>query len=357
MGTVLGEDRGRGVANALSRRSFLAGAAGTLLATGGGGTLLAGCGGESAGAGGVEEVTFLTIIPLNLSYIGEILADLNGHFKKEGLKVKIQSTRGSAQALQSILQGSALLTRAGSIETVIANADQGASLVNIGNAWHRASISFVSADEDPLAKPEDFQGKKVGIPSEGGTSEITIDVMLGSRDVPRESVHRQVTGFSPGTFSLVEKGRIDGYVIGSVERVIFDQQIPKATILDFDKYVVDGLIYLSSQRALQEDRDLLQAYMNAIRAGMEDAINDQNKDFETVLRQVRRKHEFPELEQDSIAKGVMQQNIDAWFYAGEENFMKVVPEDWQKVYDQLVDIDEVPGGKDPSSWFTNELAK
>ncbi|MGH3341465.1 MAG: ABC transporter substrate-binding protein, partial [Carbonactinosporaceae bacterium] len=157
-----GSDRGAD----LSRRSFLAGTTGALFASSMTGVLVVGCGeDESAGgAPGLEEVTFLTIIPLNLGFVCEILGDINGHFKKEGLKVGIQSTRGSAPAIQSILQGSALLTRAGAIETVIAVAEQGAPLVNIGMQWHKSPIAITSADEAPLETPADFRGKKIGIP-------------------------------------------------------------------------------------------------------------------------------------------------------------------------------------------------
>ncbi|MGH3342303.1 MAG: hypothetical protein ACRDPK_05330, partial [Carbonactinosporaceae bacterium] len=188
-----------------------------------------------------------------------------------------------------------------------------------------------------------------------GTSEITIDLLLASQQVPLGSVKRQVTGFSPGTFALVEKGRIDGYVIGSVEQVIFEQQIPKATVLDPSKYVEEGQCYLTSRRSLQEQRGLLQGYMAAIRAGMEDVLNDREKGFANIIKAVRAKHDFPELEQDSIAKGVMEQQVDAWFYAGEENMLKTVPENWQKVYDQLTGVGQAPKGKDPQQWFTNDL--
>jgi NitT/TauT family transport system substrate-binding protein len=95
----------------LTRRSFMGRAAGTLAAASAPGAFLAACGGDDdsgGGSGGLEDVTFLTIIPLNLGFITELVGDLNGHFKKEGLRLKIQSTRGSAQAIQSVLQGSAL---------------------------------------------------------------------------------------------------------------------------------------------------------------------------------------------------------------------------------------------------------
>ena len=341
----------------LTRRSFMGRAAGVVAATSVPGAFLTACGGDddSGSSGGLEEVTFLTIIPLNLGFITEIVGDINGHFKKEGLKLKIQSTRGSAQAIQSVLQGSALTSRVGAIESVIAISKQDTPLVNVCMQWHKSPLGFASSKEAPLRKPEDWRGKKMGIPSEGGTSEWTLDVMLSSGGVPLDSVERQVVGFSPGTFDLVEKGRIDGYVIGSVEIVRFAKEVPEAVVVDPSKYVEEGQCYITSKRALAEKKDQLQAYMNATRAATDDVIADRNNDYKKIIELVRKKYDFPELKDDAIAQGVMKQQVAAWFHAGEENLLKTVPENWQKVYDQVVDVKLAPGGKDPKSWFSNEL--
>jgi NitT/TauT family transport system substrate-binding protein len=329
----------------LTRRSFVGRTAGVLAASTATGMLIAACGDDDSGdAGSVEEVTFLTIIPLNLGFITELVGDMNGHFRKEGLKLNIQSTRGSAQALQSVLQGSALTSRVGAIETAIAIANQDAPLVNICMQWHKSPIGFASSKEDPLEQPEDWRGKKMGIPSEGGTSEWTLDLMLASGGVAADDVERQVVGFSPGTFDLVEKGRIDGYVIGSVEIVRFPKEVPDAVVVDPSEFVEEGQCYVTSRRSLEEQKDQLQAYMNATRAATEDVLADRDNGFKKIIELVRKDHDFPELEEDDIARGVLEQQVDAWFYAGEENLLKTVPEDWQKVYDQVVDVELAEGG-------------
>jgi NitT/TauT family transport system substrate-binding protein len=340
----------------LTRRSFMGRSAGVLAASSLTGVLIA-CGDDddSGGGGDAEEVTFLTIIPLNLGFITELIGDINGHFRKEGLTLDIQSTRGSAQAIQSVLQGSALTSRVGAIETVIAIANEDAPLMNICMQWHKSPIGFASSKEDPLREPEDWRGKMMGIPSEGGTSEWTLDLMLASGGVEADEVERQVVGFSPGTFDLVEKGRIDGYVIGSVEIVRFPKEVPQAFVLDPSEYVEEGQCYVTSQRQLEENRDQLQAYMNATRAATEDVLADRDNGFKKIIELVRKDHDFPELQEDDVARGVLEQQVEAWFYAGEENLLKTVPEDWQKVYDQVVDVELAEGDKDPQAWFTNEL--
>jgi NitT/TauT family transport system substrate-binding protein len=350
---------GRG--HQLSRRRFLGNATGAVMASGAAGGLLAACGGQSSaggggGSNGTDKVTFLTIIPLNLGFVSEVLGDVNGRFAQQGLKVAIQSTRGSAQALQSILQGSALVTRAGAIETVQHNAQAGAPLVDIGMQWRKAPIAFVSSPQHPLRVPADWPGKKIGLASKGGTSEVTFNLMLASANVPLDSVQRQVTGFSVGAYDLVQKGRVDGYTIGSVEQVLIKLQRPEAVVVDPSTWVEEGQCYLTSQRQLAEKHDQLKAYMTVVKTTMDDVLNDSDKKYMTIISALRKKYDFEELKDDKVAQGVIQQQVDAWSYGGgAPKPLETVPQRWQKVYDQLVHAKIVEAGKDPRSWFTNDL--
>ncbi|MGH3318671.1 MAG: ABC transporter substrate-binding protein [Streptosporangiaceae bacterium] len=355
---------GRQGSPGLTRRAFLGRATGALAASGTA-ALVGGCGGStqstagkgSGGSGGLEPVTFLSVIPLNLSFIDLILGKLNGHFKKAGMDVSVKATRGSASALQAVLQGSALVTAAGSIETVQHIATKDAPLMGIGMRTHKSPLGFVSWKKHPLTEPEDWIGKRMGVPSEGGTSELTFDLFLASAGVSPDKVNVQVTGFSPGTFQLVKKGRIDGYVIGTSVKVIFKQKIHDAVVIDPSKYIQEGFGYITSRRSLQEKHDLLEGYMKATHAGMEDVLDDRDKDYKNVIKLARTKYDFPELKEDSIARGVLDETVTGWLYAGKDNLLRTVPKKWQKVYDELVGVHEVPGDKDPSKWFTNELVR
>jgi NitT/TauT family transport system substrate-binding protein len=345
------------VQSGLSRRAFMGRAAAAVAATSGAGALLAACGDDddSNGSGGTDKVVFLNVVPINASFAAELLSQENGYFKNEGLDVTFQATRGSAPALQSVLAGSALLTRAGAIETVAAVSTQDAPLMNVAMLEHKSPLWFVSTKENPLDEPSDWEGTTMGLPSEGGTSEQTLDVMLKSEGVDAESVERQVVGLAPGTFELVKQGRIDGYTVGSVDGVIFEQQIPEATLLDPSEYVTEGQCYLVSKRALTEQEDQVVAYLTAIRRATEEILDDR-PGFDKTIRALRKQQpDLPELETDKLAKAVMKVHTDSWLLEGEENLLKTVPSMWQDVYDQLLEIEVAEPDQDPSQWFTNDL--
>jgi NitT/TauT family transport system substrate-binding protein len=126
-------------------------------------------------------------------------------------------------------------------------------------------------------------------------------------------------------------------------------------VVDPSKYLKEGQCYVTSKRSVAEKKDQLQAYMNATKAATDDVLADRDNGFKKIIELVRKKHDFPELKDDAIARGVMQQQVDAWFYAGRENLLQNVPENWQEVYDQLVNVKLVPGGKDPKPWYTNDF--
>lgn len=55
----------------------------------------------------------VNILPPQLGYAAEYIADMDGFFKKEGLTVKANTARGSAPAIQAILSRTALLSWVG----------------------------------------------------------------------------------------------------------------------------------------------------------------------------------------------------------------------------------------------------
>lgn len=340
----------------LSRRSFLSGSAAALTAAGGG-VLLTSCGGGAPGSGaaGTTDLTFLTILPLtSLTFTAELVADAGGHFADQGLNVSFQSTRGSAQAIQLVLSGSALLTRIEQIEAVGHAANRDAPLMNVSTVIKESTIRFVSSRAAPLREPADFVGKTIGIPSEGGSTETTLDLILSGAGIDPESVGRQVVGLSPGVFNLIEQGRLAGYGVSIDTAKILQQQRPDVVVLRPGDFMTSGAqLYMTSRDGLAENRDLVARYLAGIHAAVTSVIEDES--FDRTLSTMRQKYAFGTLEDTEVAKESLREYVRAWTSAGPENLMRTVPETWQRGYEELVAAGLAEAGKDPSAWFTNEL--
>jgi len=153
-----------------------------------------------------------------LGYAAEYIADMDGYFKKEGLTVKANTARGSAPAIQAVLSGHGAALVGGLLESVIDIANQNAPIQSIAFTGRRSTLAIVSDKSKPMAKPQDLVGNRIGIRRKAARARRRLDLLLASNNIPVDKVPRQVTGFAPGTYELIKKGRIAGFVIGASRR-------------------------------------------------------------------------------------------------------------------------------------------
>jgi ABC-type nitrate/sulfonate/bicarbonate transport system substrate-binding protein len=358
---------GEDAIGALSRRSFIGRGAATFAATGVSGALLAACGSSddksssSSSSGGsttakkVTDVTFIDILPPNMGNFAEMLAEVRGYFKDEGIKVKVEVARGSAPAIQSLIAGKALITAVGLMENCLHISNEGAPMVLVSNAQKVSPLAFVSSTKTPINAPNDFRGKTVGVPSKGGTSELSLNVMLAKAKIPISEVKRQVTGISPGTFELVRKGRIAGFTVSGQDEARFKNAIPDVNWMVESKFVADGYGYFVTSDALKTSRPAIEAYLKAVQRATKDVIADKANGYTKTLTDLRAHYDFDGLKDDKVAKPALDYLLKVRLSEGEENLMIAKPEDMKKVYDQLVPIKAVKTGQDPTKWVDGSL--
>jgi len=323
-------------------------------------TLLAACGGGGSGSGGssssggVQEVTFLNILPLeSLTFTPDLVADSCGYFKKHGLKVTFQTTQGSPPAIQTVLAGKALLTRIGDLEVMQANGAKNADLLAVGTVNRTTTIRFVSAKSDPLQSAEDLKGRLMGTPSAGGTSEQLIKLTAASAGIAPDDVKTQVVGLAPGVFDLVTSGRIGGYVVSLDTASLLAAQQPDAVIYDPSEAIKSGgQVYVTSQDQAKDKQkqDQLRRYLAAISDVITFVQKDAANDFSGTLKCLQ-KYDIAALKDPAVTKAALNEYVTSWTQGG---VLSTDEQTWQAVYKENVGSDFVPSGKDPSQWFTND---
>ena len=326
--------------------------------------VISSCGGEAPPAGQAQSesepltpFTFLAILPPNsLTFAPELLADAAGYFADEGLDVTLELTRGSAQAIQLVLADRAPLTRISLIEGMRAAANRGAPLVNVGMVIKDSTIRYVSSDQDPLLEPENFVGKLIGIPSEGGSSELELDLFLAASGVDPESVSRQVVGLTPGVFNLVEQGRIAGYAVSIDTAKVLEQQQSAAVVLNHGEFMsAGGQFYVTSRNGLAQHGEAIAKYLRAVHAAIQFMADDD--EFERTLEILRENYSFDALNDTAVAKESLREYVNVWTLAGHENLLVTDPGRWARGYEELVGAGLAEEGEDPAEWFTNEFVE
>jgi|tagenome__1003787_1003787.scaffolds.fasta_scaffold20893205_2 NitT/TauT family transport system substrate-binding protein len=340
-----------------TRRTFIGRAAGTFAALSGSSVLLAACGGSDSASGGssagssssgagAKKATIVNILPPQLGYVAEYIADIDGFYKKNGVSVKVETARGSAPAIQGVLSGTALMCRCGRLESLIAIADRGAPIHAVAFTTRRSPLAIVSDKKAPLTKPADLKGKRIGIPSEGGTSETTLDLLIASSGLKTNDVPRQVTGFTPGTFELIKKGRLAGFIIGATQMEQFRDAVPEATFMPTYDFVDDGENYIASERGLAESKDTIVPYLESVKGAMRQVIADKDSGYADTIKKLRGKYDFPELKDAAVAKSWIDFLVTSWTKDGEEQLLKTNPDEWRQTYDAAVKIKAAKGGVD-----------
>jgi NitT/TauT family transport system substrate-binding protein len=156
-------------------------------------------------------------------------------------------------------------------------------------------------------------------------------------------------------YDLVEQGRIDAYLVAMDASVVVSQAEPGAVVLDPAQFIAGGTqVYMVSQQALDDParRDLVQRYLRAIRAAMEQVIADEPLD--ETLELLGSEYDIPVLDQPEVAKETLRTYIASW-QANEGPLLETPADEWTAIYAEAVGVGQVPAGLDPTAWFTNEL--
>lgn len=345
---------------ALTRHAFVTRAAAAAVTIGAGSSLLtqgARAATRTRVARSATNVTILNILAPQLGYAAEYIADIKGYYTKAGLDVTVQTSRGSAPAIQGLISNQGLMTAIGSMETIIHAANEGVPLRSIAIREHRAPVALISSNANPLTTPASLAGKTIGIPSAGGTSELTLNALLKKYNIPIEQVKRQVTGFAPGTFELIKQGRIDGFIIGAAQMGQFQVLIPEAVFLQFGKYVLDSLGYVSTPDQIRQNRLTMRAYLMAVRHAMFDIIADkQQRNYANTLAMLRAHYDFQELQDDRVAKSWLDYLVGGWLNQGGKFVLKPEVKRFHRIYNQLVDLGVVKAGQNPNQWLNTTVA-
>jgi NitT/TauT family transport system substrate-binding protein len=199
----------------------------------------------------------------------------------------------------------------------------------------------------------------MGLPSAGGTSEKTLDLVLASAGIPKDSVKRQVVGLAPGVFELVKSGRIDGYIVSLDTSLSVLKQQPEAVAFAPSSAVSAGVQLYATSTEQSENagkQDQIRRFLQAIADSIKFMIDDEKNDFKETMRLIGTKYDVPAFKDPTVAVEALKLFVKSWTVDGPEKIVQTNPQGWQTTYDEMVKSKLVAGGKDPSKWMTDKFA-
>lgn len=322
-------------------------------------------GGDDAADGGeeaqeIEEIVFLMDLPPeSLTWTLELIGQCAGIFEDNGLEVEFQTAQGSAQAANTVIAGGALLTRPGDIAATTAMVEAEAPLLVVGTSEHISTIQIMSHEQNPLSTPEDFAGNEIGLPSIGGASEQTLDLILSEGGVDRADVPRQVVGLTPGTFELVADGRIAGYLVALDTALLLEGTREGAVVTNPGDFMPAGKMAYTAHRDSLDDpqrAEQIRRYFAALADAARYVAADEENGFEDTMACIDGDFNVPTLEDPEISRQTLSFYVESWMANGEENLMMPDVDAWEATYEAMVRADMVPDGWDPADGISQEFA-
>jgi putative hydroxymethylpyrimidine transport system substrate-binding protein len=252
--------------------------------------LLAACGERedpppTAGAGAVERLDLVLDFFPNADHAGIYAAQGTGAFADVGLDVKPRAPSDPAAPLRLLEAGRADLAISYQPELLLAR-DRGAKLVAIGALVQKPLTSLISVGDDPVRRPEDLAGKRVGtagIPYQ----DAYLKAILAEAGVPEEDVRRIDVGFNLTPAML--SGRVDA-TLGSFwnyEGVELQRRRERPQILRMEELGVptyNELIVVAREEDARERGPVLRRFLAALARGHEALRRDADTGIAPLLR-------------------------------------------------------------------------
>ncbi len=281
-------------------------------------------------------VTVVTPFGFIVDFLEMMNASSGGHFKAAGLDAQVLGAGGAAAAVQQLAAGRCQFTRGAAIDIMKAlSAQRDLALVSIATIFQGSTFFVISGTAKPIEKAEDFSGKRIGVVSIGGTTENFLDLMLKKVNIPKADVPREVVGNNPGSFALVQQGRIDGFIATSNVVDVLQQQKAPVLAWSTDRYAkMPSQSYFTTQAIIDKQPELVLAFVRAMKASADEMVRGP---LEPVLDRAAAEFEIPGIRDKPGLIRTVKGDIDLWLSEGPQNLLRNVPALWQSARDGLAE--------------------
>jgi len=301
---------------------------------------------------GLKPFTFITPFGYQLAFSEVLYAKAGGFFAKEGLDVTVHGGKGAAQAAQLVVAGQANSARTGGGNFIAAVVKNNAPLVSIATISQVSPFSIITAAAKPVTKVQDLAGKTIGLASLGGSMEETLDMLLLRGKMDKSLVKREKVADSPGSFGLVEAGRVDGFFGNASTAIRVKNSGAKVSILRVDDGV-PGQVFVATPDAVAKEADLLERFLRGVYQAVSALLDA--KDLNPILDAIGKEYEIRGIEQRDTATEDLRGNMELWTAKGRDNLLRNVPEAWAEAIDVMTRAGFLDKAVDAKALYTNAI--
>lgn len=257
----------------------------------------------------------------------------NGYYADEGLKVNIRFPSGVNDALSLVAAGRAEIGIYYQQDSIMARINQSVPIKSIGTIVHSPLNVVLSLKEKNIVAPSDLVGKKIGYASTE-LSEAVIRAIMENAGADSSDIELIDVGFD--LMSAMTTGQVDATIgcalnheVPQLEKEGFEVNVLRLADCGIPNYY--EAMFLSSDKLIDTDSELLRKFLRASKKGFEDMKSDPEKALEILLSN-QSADNFPlskSVERESMALLLsLMENDDAAFLSQNDKV-------WQENVDWL----------------------
>jgi NitT/TauT family transport system substrate-binding protein len=232
-------------------------------------------------ASGGQDLTYRLKWILNTSVVGDLAADINGHFKAAGLAVTVKPGGPERDAIKELELGLSQFGAA-SADQVIRALSKGAPVVVLAQLFQVNPLQWIYREAGaPIRQLAQLKGMTIGV-TFGGNDETILRTLLAMADLSESdvtlfSVRYDYTPFYRRQVSIWP-------VYRNTQGIFLQRQLAKegeaVRFLDpaaFGVHFVANSV-VTSRKMIEQEPELVRAFVGALLAGWREAMNPDNTD-------------------------------------------------------------------------------
>lgn len=245
----------------------------------------AGAGGDAALAERTDATLVLDFVP-NAVHAGVYCAMENGYYEGSNIDLEIVEPTSTSDTLKLIDQGKAAFGIAAGIDLAI-QIDRGRGAKGIMALVQRPLGGVITLADHDLTRPRQLEGRTVGVTGVPSDDAVLETVIADDGGDPA-SVEKVTIGFN-GVQAL-ENEKVDaftGFPAADGTQIEVDGLPVRSFPLDeWGGPRYPGLVVFSTEEAIEDDPELMRAFVEATVRGYEDTLDDPDACLDALLARV-----------------------------------------------------------------------
>ena len=298
----------------------------------------------------------LTHIQVALGFVPSVqsapfyVAQDKGYFAAEGLDVEFKY--GTIQNLLTLVSQGDIAFASASGDSLMPQRQQGVAVTYVMTFWTKnpiGALAIAGNNNPPLKTPADLKGKNVGVSTPNSSTHFGLKALLKSANLSDDDVHLVAIGTTE-VEALIQK-RIDAAMTFLPNEAAQMKSLGMATetiaVADYLDYVPPG--FVSGDKTIKEQPELVQKFVNASLRGLRDTLADPNTAFESSLKRM------PELSPDNqpLQRDVLTATLEYYKPVAGRSAGTTSPQAWPATQDFLKSIGVISQSLDPQQYYTN----